>query len=179
MSALSGAISVVRRTQPLRVEGSVAALRGMSLDCDDLPVPVGSLVCVRCGAHAADSGRIYGEVVGFSREHAIVMLLGQAGGIRVGDRVVAEQASPTVQVGRAMLGRVINGLGVPIDQGAILRDTVPVALSPEPITPMKRRRITQALATGVRSMDLMTTLGRGQRLGIFAGPGVGKSTLLG
>ena len=107
------------------------------------------------------------------------MLLGQTGGIRAGDRVHAEQSSPTVGVSRFMLGRVIDGLAKPIDGGPAIRDIHPVPLSPEPVSAMKRKRINRALATGVRAMDVMTTLGRGQRLGIFAGPGVGKSTLLG
>ncbi|MFT3686206.1 MAG: FliI/YscN family ATPase [Phycisphaerales bacterium] len=78
-----------------------------------------------------------------------------------------------------MLGRVLNGLGEPIDGGPALHDLVPQPLDPQPLRAMARQRITQAMATGVRAIDLMTTLGRGQRIGLFAGPGVGKSTLLG
>jgi flagellum-specific ATP synthase len=78
-----------------------------------------------------------------------------------------------------MQGRVINGLGEPIDGKGPIHGRVPRLLDPKPLGAMERRRITQQLLTGVRAIDLMTPLGRGQRLGLFAGPGVGKSTLLG
>lgn len=178
MTTLSNAIATVRRTQPLLIKGSVASVRGMSVLVEDFPVPVGSLVTIHSSA-GLRAHPVPGEVVGFSKEHAVVMLLGQTGGLRAGDRVHAEQSSPTVGVSRFMLGRVINGLGAPIDSGPLIRDAHPIPLSPEPVSPMQRKRIDRALATGVRAMDVMTTLGRGQRLGIFAGPGVGKSTLLG
>jgi flagellum-specific ATP synthase len=144
---------------------------------DDLPIPIGSLVSVRPGLHASILS--YGEVVGFTREHAQVMLLGQTTGIRAGDRVIGEEVSQTAPVGRHLLGRCVDGLGRPIDALGPVPDTVHLPISPEPITAMKRRKIGQPLATGVRAIDLMTTLGRGQRMGLFAGPGVGKSTLLG
>ncbi len=178
MSTLSSAISTVHRTQPLLLKGSVTAVRGMSVFVEDFPVPVGAMVTI----HSSSSVRcepVPGEVVGFTKDHAVIMLLGQTGGIRAGDRVHAEQSSPTVGVSRFMLGRVINGLAQPIDGGPTIRDVHPVPLSPEPVSAMTRKRINRALATGVRAIDVMTTLGRGQRLGIFAGPGVGKSTLLG
>ncbi|MFO0860187.1 MAG: FliI/YscN family ATPase [Phycisphaerales bacterium] len=178
MSTLSSAISTVHRTQPLLVKGSVVAVKGMSVLVEDFPVPVGAMVMIRSAA-GVRAEPIPGEVVGFTKEHAIVMLLGQTGGIRVGDIVHAEQSSPTVQVSRFMLGRVIDGLARPIDGLGPIRDPHPVPLSPDPVSPMHRKRINRALPTGVRAIDVMTTLGRGQRLGIFAGPGVGKSTLLG
>jgi len=122
---------------------------------------------------------VLGEVVGFTREHGIVMLLGQTTGIRVGDPVVGEQSAPTVRVGMQLLGRVVDGLARPIDGKGPIRDTVARPTNPEPIRALDRRRILEPMHTGVRVVDLMTTLGRGQRIGIFAGPGVGKSTLLG
>src|SRR5690606_17694614 len=108
-----------------------------------------------------------------------VMLLGQTFGIRAGDRVVGEQAAPTAPVGPYLLGRVIDGLGRPIDGKGPIPDTVARPINPEPLGALRRRRITEPMHTGVRAVDLMTTLGRGQRLGVFAGPGVGKSTLMG
>jgi flagellum-specific ATP synthase len=122
---------------------------------------------------------VFGEIVGFTREQAVVMLLGQTNGIRPGDRVVGEEVRQTVGVGQSMLGRVIDGLGRPIDGGGALHELMHMPLNPEPIRALLRRRISQRLSTGLRAVDLMTTVGRGQRLGIFAGPGVGKSTLLG
>ncbi len=178
MTTLAGALSTIHRTQPLLLIGSVAAVRGMTVLAEDLPVPVGAMVSIRAG-HSTRHDAVPGEVVGFTKDHAVIMLLGQTGGIRPGDRVHAEQSSPTVNVSRLMLGRVLDGLARPIDGLPPIRDTHPVPLSPEPVSPMRRKRIERALATGVRAIDVMTTLGRGQRLGIFAGPGVGKSTLLG
>ncbi len=174
---LRGAIDTLRELQPMRLVGTVAAVRGLSVIVDDLPMPVGSLVRIFTG----DGGReiVFGEIIGFTREQAIVMLLGQANGIRPGDRVAGDQAAQTAGVGEHLLGRVINGLGQPIDQRGPIAETLPRPLSPDPIIAMKRSRIEKPLYTGVRAVDLMTTLGRGQRMGIFAGPGVGKSTLLG
>lgn len=174
---LRGAIDTIRELQPMRLIGTVAAVRGLSVIVDDLPMPVGSLV--RIFSATGDREVVFGEIVGFTREQAIVMLLGQSTGIRPGDRVAGDQAAQTAGVGEHLLGRVINGLGQPIDDRGPIAETLPRPLSPEPIVAMKRSRISRPLYTGVRAVDLMTTLGRGQRMGIFAGPGVGKSTLLG
>jgi FliI/YscN family ATPase len=109
----------------------------------------------------------------------MVMMLGPTDGVRPGDRVVGEQTSPTVGVSPRLLGRVLNGLGSPIDGGPAPRGLTAAPVSPPPMSPLRRARIDRPLYTGVRAIDLMTTVGRGQRMGIFAGPGVGKSTLLG
>jgi flagellum-specific ATP synthase len=107
------------------------------------------------------------------------MLLGRATGIGVGNPVIAEPTGLTAPVGPRLLGRVVDGLGRPIDHRGPIRETEARPLNPPPLSSMERRRITEPLHTGVRAIDLMTTLGRGQRIGIFSGPGVGKSTLLG
>ncbi|MDX2018350.1 MAG: FliI/YscN family ATPase [Planctomycetota bacterium] len=174
MTVLASAIQTVRRVQPMRIVGRVAELRGLTLLAEDLPMPVGTLVRIR-----GLEGDVFGEIVGLSRRHAIVMLLGQTTGIRAGDEVVGEQVAQTVGVSHRMLGRVLDGLGRPIDDLGPIADLTPRALNPEPLTPLRRAPIREVLTTGVRALDLMTTLGRGQRLGIFAGPGVGKSTLMG
>lgn len=178
MTALGTAFDALARVQPVRIVGTVAALRGLTVLVDDLPVPIGSLVSIRSGDGSGAPGS-YAEVVGFTREHAILMLLGQTTGIRPGDRVTCEEVTQTAPVGPRLLGRVVDGLARPIDDKGPVHDTVHLPISPEPIRALRRRRITQPLYTGVRAIDLMTTLGRGQRMGVFAGPGVGKSTLLG
>jgi flagellum-specific ATP synthase len=182
MSLLSAAMSTVGGLagglQPIAVIGRVEAVRGLSLLVRDLPAPVGSLVHLpELGSRGSSTA--VGEVVGFSGLMTIVMMLGQTTGIRSGDRVVALHANKTVAVGRCMLGRVLNGLGEPIDGGPPLHDLLPQPLDPAPLPSMSRSRITTPMPTGVRAIDLMTTLGKGQRIGLFAGPGVGKSTLLG
>jgi flagellum-specific ATP synthase len=178
MSHLDAAIKSLESVQPMRVTGRVVALRGLTLLVQDLPLPVGSRVSVGGGASGASGLDLAGEVVGFTGQQAIVMMLGAMVGIRPGDRVVGIQATQTVGVGDSLLGRCVDGLARPIDGRGPLRDTRPRALDPGPIGPMSRVRITRPLHTGVRAVDLMTPLGRGQRMGIFAGPGVGKSTLL-
>jgi FliI/YscN family ATPase len=180
VSAFANAFECVRRAQPLKVSGRVAALRGLTVLIDELPAPSGSLVrFTRSQDVSQPGGPLFGEVVGFSRDQAIVMVLGQTTGISPGDEVVWEQTSQTAPVGLSLLGRVVDGLGRPIDGKGPAHDRMHLPINPEPIAPLKRRPIRQALRTGLRVIDLMTPLGRGQRLGIFAGPGVGKSTLLG
>ncbi len=186
MSVLDAHVETVQHLQPMRVVGRVRALRGLTLLVRDLPMPVGSLVAVGADRPAGHAGHAtvpghqrLGEIIGFDGSHAIVMMLAGTGGVRSGDAVVGLHAQQTVGVGWSMLGRVVDGLGRPIDARGPLHALTPRPLDPEPISPMRRTRVTRSLTTGVRAMDLMTTLGRGQRLGIFAGPGVGKSTLLG
>jgi flagellum-specific ATP synthase len=177
MSLLAPEIDLVRRALPQRVVGVVAAIRGLTVLVESLPLPVGSLVQVeplRGGAAAT-----LGEVVGFASDQAVVMLFGQTAGISAGDHVVGEQIAQNVGVSRLMLGRCLDGLGRPIDGLGPIPERSPRPINPEPIEALRRRPIREALPTGVRAIDLMTTVGRGQRLGIFAGPGVGKSTLLG
>jgi flagellum-specific ATP synthase len=178
VTLLASQLQTLSRIQPLRITGTVAALRGLTLLVKDLPVPVGALVSVRsAGALARDA--TWGEVVGFTQEHAVVMLLGSTSGIRTGDRVSAEQVAQTAPVGEGLLGRIVDGLGRPLDGKGAIRETVPCPLHPDPVRALERRRIMEFMRTGVRAIDLMTSVGRGQRLGIFAGPGVGKSTILG
>lgn len=177
MTTLAAAFQTVHAAQPIKLSGRVATLRGLSVLVEDLPTPVGTLV--KLGRHDATREAALGEVVGFTREHTIVMLLGQAAGLRAGDPAMAMQAAPTVPASEALLGRCVNALGGPIDDGRAIVGATPVPLNPEPISALRRAIIRDPLHTGVRAIDLMTTVGRGQRMGIFAGPGVGKSTLLG
>jgi flagellum-specific ATP synthase len=177
VTLLAPAMEVARRLQTLRMCGVVSAVRGLTVLVDELPVGVGTVV--RVGGEGDVDGLGLGEVVGFTRESAIVMMLGNTAGIRAGQVVEAMQSSPVAMVGESMLGRVIDGLCRPLDGLDAMRELSPRAMQPDPISPMKRRRITQPLRVGLRAVDLMTPVGRGQRMGVFAGPGVGKSTLLG
>ena len=174
MTLLSSELELIRRTQPTRVTGVVRTLRGLTVLVEELPAPVGALVSIR-----TSDGRRLGEVVGFARDDTAVMLLGSTEGIRPGDRVVCEQSAPLAATGEELLGRVLDGLGRPIDGGPMPTGLKPRPLVPDPVSAMARGRITSPIRTGVRAIDLMTPMGSGQRLGIFAGPGVGKSTLLG
>jgi len=174
MSVFTRAISTLSHVEPITIVGSVSAMRGLTILVEDLPVETGSLVSIGSGQR-----RMLGEVVGFDDRRAIVMTLNDPIGIRPRDPVVAEQSSPTVGVGTRLMGRVLNGLGEPIDGLGVPMDLSRYPISPPPLSPLTRQRCDTQIVTGVRSVDLMTAVGRGQRLGIFAGPGVGKSTLLG
>jgi flagellum-specific ATP synthase len=175
MTCFAAARELVAQAQPLLIRGRVTAVRGLCLLVEDLPVSMGSLVEVE---RRAEPERLLGEVVGFSADHAVVMLLGHTHGVRPGDGVVCLEESQTAPVGVGLLGRCIDGLGRAIDGRGPIDGAVRRPINPPPLSPMKRTRISRALHTGVRSVDLMATLGCGQRMGLFAGPGVGKSTLL-
>lgn len=172
MSVLESELRTLERVTPMRITGRVASFRGLTVLVRNLPVPTGTLVRV-------GHGRVLGEVVGFDGASAIVMTITNGSGVRSGDPVEAFHAARTVGVGESLLGRVIDGLGRPIDGKGPVRRTTPREIDADPTGPLQRTRITEPLHTGVRAIDLMTTLGRGQRIGVFAGPGVGKSTLLG
>jgi FliI/YscN family ATPase len=118
------------------------------------------------------------QVVGFRDGTLLTVPLGELAGIRPGDRIIARQGAISVPVGPQLLGRVVDALGRPLDDSPLrLTDRVP--LHPAPLNPMQRDTVTTPLPTGVRAIDGLLTCGRGQRLGLFGGSGVGKSTLLG
>lgn len=151
------------------VVGTVAAVRGLSVLVNNLRVSVGTMVRLN---------DMRGEVVGFDGPRSIVMLFDPAEGIAPGMEVVAEPWGQCVPVGRSLLGRVIDALGNPIDGKPAPLDVAIRPVTPPPISAMRRSRITEPLVTGIRAIDSMLTLGKGQRIGIFSGAGVGKSTLL-
>jgi FliI/YscN family ATPase len=119
------------------------------------------------------------EVVGFRDGHVLSIPLGGTSGIRPGDRIVARSSRTAITVGEQLLGRVIDGLGRPLDGRGPIFGAAEYPLHPAPINPMDRDPIVAPLGTGVRAIDALLTCGRGQRLGLFGGSGVGKSTLLG
>ena len=174
MNAFANMTEAAQYAQTIELSGTVAEVRGLSLLVADLPLPVGATVRVICRRQQVD-----GQVVGFDDEKTIVMLIGSTDGIKRGDRVVGQQWTAMARVGQQMLGRVVDGLGRPIDGKGPIRDTVVRPLEAEPVDPMQRVPIDRPLGTGVRAIDTMLTVGRGQRLGVFSGPGIGKSILLG
>ncbi len=177
MTLLSEQISMIESMAPAELRGTVVEVRGLALRIADLPVPIGAMVRVET---ARGLGKpIFGEVLGFDQNQTIVMPFGTTGGVRRGDRAIAQQYHQRVRVGRSLLGRVLDGLGRPIDGKGPLVDTVQRPLHPAPVDPLDRPCIDAPLATGVRAIDAALSVGLGQRLGVFAAPGVGKSTLLG
>jgi flagellum-specific ATP synthase len=177
MNVFATARETMGELQSRELSGTVVAIRGLTILVERLRVPVGSIVRLENGLQREASMR--GEVVGFEGTRSVVMLYGEPEGISPGDRCIGERTSATVQVGRSLLGRVIDGLARPIDGRDAPTGTTARLLNPVRTSPLGRTSINEPIATGVRAIDGMMTMGKGQRLGIFAGPGVGKSTLLG
>jgi flagellum-specific ATP synthase len=174
MSLLDPYRAILHRVDPVGVTGRVSGVRGLTVSVEDFPVPVGA----GCRIVRGDAG-IDARVIGFAGERTLLMPLGSTAGICRGDRVELDSAVQTVPVGPALRGRVVDGLCRPIDGGGPPTVEARASVWPEPIAPMRRRRISEPLCTGVRAIDAMLTVGRGQRMGIFSGSGVGKSVLMG
>ena len=159
--------------RPGKAEGKVVSVTGVTLTATGLEASIGE-VCRIMGL----GGRILAEVVGFREGRSILMPLGEVGGIGPGAKVVGLSSPLQVRVGEGLLGRVVDGLGRPLDGKPLPPGKdAPVFRSAPPA--LERAPIREPMATGVSSIDGFLTLGRGQRMGIFAGSGVGKSTLLG
>ncbi|MEM7681076.1 MAG: FliI/YscN family ATPase [Planctomycetota bacterium] len=177
MPLLAEQCDVLESAAALELRGRVTQLRGLAVRLEGMPAPLGSLVAIH--SRRGRGPVVDAEIVGFDRSEAIAIPLGDVAGVSPGDRVVAQEFAPTVRVGPSLLGRVLDGRGRPIDGLGPLRDAHPRTLSRKAIDPLGRPSIDRPLGVGVRAVDTMTPLGRGQRVGVFAAPGVGKSTLLG
>lgn len=161
-------------SRPVRLHGTVRRTVGQMIESDGPPVPVGAVCTVE-----TDSEDLICEVQGFRDGKALLFPLGRISGIRPGAKVTATGQPLRASVGNAMLGRVIDGLGRPLDGLGPLDTTDIVDLHRDAPPALERTRITEILPTHVRAIDSMLTCGRGQRIGIFSGSGVGKSVLLG
>ena len=166
------------------VAGRVRRVVGLGFDVGGLDLPVGSYVevMVPSSEHgsAASAGSVLGaEVVACERGSITCVPFGSVRGLRVGALVSPSALGPTVPVGEELLGRVLDAFGEPLDDGPPLRDVQHVGIDGEPPHPLRRERVTRRLSLGVRAWDSMAPMGRGQRVGVFAGSGVGKSTLMG
>ncbi|MDX1732791.1 MAG: FliI/YscN family ATPase [Halioglobus sp.] len=159
----------------LQEEGSLVRMIGIKLEAVGCQAPIGS----RCKIITDDGDTIEAEVVGFSDGSLFLMPEGNLRGVKLGARVVPLQTGGVVSVDEQMLGRVIDGAGNPIDGRGPIGAMHHVPLKGESINPLDRRPITEPLDVGVRAINALLTLGKGQRVGLFAGSGVGKSTLLG
>ncbi|MDR0361679.1 MAG: FliI/YscN family ATPase [Planctomycetota bacterium] len=161
---------------PARVSGRVRRVTGLVVETTPLPLPVGSL----CRIHSRLSREtVEAEVVGFRENATLMMPLGEMRGIGPGDRVVSSTTEQVVPVGPHLLGRIIDGMGRPMDGKGPIVATATYPVYADPPDPVLRPRIADILSTGVRTIDAFMTVGKGQRIGIMAGTGVGKSVLLG
>jgi len=169
--------AAVRAAAPV-VHGTVADAVGLGVRVRGIRAGVGQLVTVRTAA-----GPLPAQVVAVHSddrgESATCMPLGATAGIATGDEVVPARTAPRVPAGPGLLGRIVDALGRPLDGAGPLRDVELVPLDALAPNPLHRRRVDTVLTTGVRALDAFVPLGAGQRVGIMAGSGVGKSTLLG
>lgn len=174
-TALQRAGRQLAEVQTLVVEGRLTRMIGLTLEAVGVRANVGA----RCVVENADGESIEAEVVGFAGEKLYLMPTGPIRGIGPNARVVPTGRSYEAAVGDGLLGRVIDGAGVPLDGKGPIETTARIPLSGRPINPMARRPIREPLDVGVRAINTLLTVGRGQRMGLFAGSGVGKSVLLG
>ncbi len=168
-------LDAVRNTELARRTGRVTCIVGQSIEAVGPAATIGEI----CELFPQDSAPLLAEVVGLRPDKIILMPYGELRGIGSGCPVMATGLIPQVSVGKSLLGRVIDAFGEPIDGGMKPSATHKRALHAKPINPLTRPRIENVIETGVRAIDGLMPLGGGQRMGIFAGSGVGKSTLLG
>lgn len=156
--------------------GRVAAVRGQIVESSGPASQIGE----RCRIEALGSiAEVDAEVIGFGAGKTVLMPLGSNEGISMGARVIALGQLPMVPVGHGLLGRVVDAFGHPVDDKGALTVERWDSLRPPPLRAMRRGRVDTPLATGIKVIDAMLTLAKGQRIGLFAGSGVGKSTLMG
>jgi flagellum-specific ATP synthase len=157
------------------VEGVLTRMVGLTLEASGCQAAVGD----RCDVLGTDGARIEAEVVGFAGDRLFLMPTGDIHGLKPNARVIPRVGAETAAVGEQLLGRVIDGAGQPLDGLGPLNCPHRVRLTGVPINPLARQPISEPLDVGVRTINSLLTVGRGQRIGLFAGSGVGKSVLLG
>lgn len=168
-------IRAIERTELLRVVGKVVQVVGLIIEAQVQGVSVGEISMIELDVNT----HIQAEVVGFKENKVLLMPLGSVTGIKPGSKIYATGVPIKVKVGPKLLGRVLDGLGNPMDGKGELEYEHEYAIDRDPPDPVSRPRIEEVLPLGVKAMDGVLTLGKGQRIGIFAGSGVGKSTLMG
>ena len=155
--------------------GKVASVIGTVIEVTGLDASVGELHSI----HVNDGAQIQAEVVGLKNDRTLLMPLDRIEGIKSGCLVEATPQSMSIKVGMNLLGRVIDANGKPLDDKGPLTECQNYSVHNDPPSPLKRRNIDEDLETGINAIDAFMTVGKGQRMGIFAGSGVGKSTLMG
>jgi flagellum-specific ATP synthase len=162
--------------ETVRHHGRVNQVIGLVIESEGPAGSIGEL----CHVYTTTQGpAIPAQIVGFRENKVLLMPLGAMTGIHPGSHVVASGHPPTIGVGECLLGRVLNGLGSPMDQLGALHPEERVPVLNSPPNPLQRCRIREPIGTGIRAIDGLLTVGKGQRVGIFSGSGVGKSCLLG
>jgi flagellum-specific ATP synthase len=168
-------LEYVGSAQPYRWTGTVRELVGLLVESEGPAASIGDFCEIRC----SNGATIRTQVIGFRNGRVLSMPLEETGGLKLGDEVAARSEDACVNVGQDLLGRVLDGFGKPMDSGPPIRTEAAYDLFKAPPGPLEREHITEPLVTGIRAIDSLLTCGKGQRIGIFGGSGVGKSTLLG
>jgi flagellum-specific ATP synthase len=173
--SLAPYLAELDRITPLRWTGQVTEVVGLLVESRGPSVAIGDF----CEVRTAGGRRIRTQVIGFRDGRVLSMPLEETDGLQLGDPLEARSEDARVEVGPALLGRVIDGFGKPMDNGPAIEARETYSLHGTPTNPLDRVHITQPLVTGIRAIDALLPCGKGQRIGIFGGSGVGKSTLLG
>ncbi|HXS98680.1 MAG TPA: FliI/YscN family ATPase [Candidatus Limnocylindrales bacterium] len=168
-------LAEVQRAPQYRWTGNVTEVVGLLIESRGPNVAIGDF----CEVTTSSGRRIRTQVIGFRDGRVLAMPLEEIDGLQLGDAVAARSEDASVEVGRGLLGRVIDGFGRPMDAGPPIEVEDTYSLYGTPTNPLDREHITEPLVTGIRAIDALLPCGKGQRLGIFGGSGVGKSTLLG
>lgn len=169
-------LKIIKESQPIKEIGRISEIIGLIIESEGPQASIGDLCYIY---PTANSEPIWAEVVGFKSGKILLMPLGTMEGIQPGAIVVNTGKPMKIKVGEQLLGRVLDGLGRPIDNLGEIQSQNFRSTRAEAINPLKRSRIDSPLSLGIKSIDGFITVGKGQRLGIFAGSGVGKSTTLG
>ena len=166
----------VYNAEPYSLTGKIENIVGMSIEASGGRAAVGDI----CRIYNGDSGgQVTAEVVGFKNDHILLMPYSDMSGISAGNFVRNTGRQLTLQVGESLRGRIVNALGQPIDGKGPLEDVTSYCVGGSYINPLQRPPIRERIQFGVKAIDGLITIGKGQRIGIFAGSGVGKSTLMG
>ena len=169
-------LDIINKTETIKEIGKITEIIGLTIESDGPQSSIGDLCYIY--NNFGDKPTM-AEVVGFRQDKILLMPLGSPDGIKPGALVVNTGEPMKIGVGTQLIGRVLDGLGRPIDTLGEIRFSEYRSTQADAINPLKRKRITEPLALGIKSVDGFTTVGKGQRVGIFAGSGVGKSTTLG
>lgn len=167
----------IRERDPIKVCGRVIKGVGLVVEGTNPRANIGD-ICQIQSKDPEENYTIEAEIIGFRAGTVLLMPLADTMGIGPGDRIISRGRQKYIKVGPALLGRVIDGLGNPLDDKGPIRGHL-YPIYNEPINPLHRRRITEPMPLGIRAIDTMITCGKGQRMAIMAGSGVGKSVLLG
>lgn len=167
--------SLINSCNTLKLRGKVDKVIGMTIEAVGVQAKIGEI----CKIYLSDTAYILSEVVGFKDEKVIIMPYDDVSGIGPGSFVEPTNEQLQIQVGEHLRGRILDGLGRPIDDEGAVPDTKSYSVAGKISNPLVRPRITEQLHIGIKAIDSLLTCGVGQRIGIFAGSGVGKSTLLG